>query len=260
MTNKKIFFLITSIIVTLFLLCSVVRAQELSMNVVVESDGSAIVLGSADINPGILGINFENKTLSGFTQTLTNKEGTNWIFNLNSSQSYQGYYAKVSLPSGAKLLSYSGTPSISSENGALILEFVGTENMNVNLVYTLEKVPLQINWLNLVILIILILLVVAVIILFLRMRKNKKEVVVKRVIKKTKKESKLTSIRKVLNQRENLIIDLLKKEGKTTQGKLQKLSGIPKASFSRHLNNLAKKSIVYKEGNGRLNIIRLKMR
>ena len=131
--------------------------------------------------------------------------------------------------------------------------------MNINFVYTLEKVPLQINWLNLIILIVLILLIIAVIIIFLRMKKNKRERIVRRVVKK--KESQLASVRKVLNQRENLIIDTLIKEGnKSTQGRLQKLSEIPKASFSRHLNNLAKKGIVSKEGSGKLNVVKLIMR
>ena len=247
------------VLIGIIFFSSCINAQELSLNVVLDNQGGAIVLGIADANPDIAGIDFENKSLSGFTQYLTAKQGANWIFNLNSSQLYDRHYVRISLPVTAKLLSYSGTPVISSDQGSLVLEFSGKGPLDVNLVYTLEDIPVQVNWMNVIFIIVFILLIVAVIILFLRTKKRKKEVLVKRVIKK--KESKLASIRGILNQRENLIIDILIKEGRrSTQGKLQKLSEIPKASFSRHLSNLAKKGIVIKEGSGKLNVVKLIVR
>ncbi len=239
------------------------QAQELSLNINVDVNGEAFVLGTSSVNPNINGINFANKTISGFTQDLTVKQGEKWTFNLNLKDNYSDYDIRLKLPKNAKVTFYSGQPLISSEQGYLILEYSGVGEINLDVQYTLEKVQTQIDWKNVVVFITLIILIIVMIILFLRTSRHKKELekkIKERKKPKLKKEEKLKDIMKILNERENLIVGLLKKEGKTTHGRLQKMSGIPKASFSRHLNNLAKKGIVHKEGSGRLNLIRLKIK
>ena len=94
-------FIVTCFLITLHGLN--VKAQQLSMNIVLDNEGGAIVLGSADLNPSIIGINFENGTLFGFTPDFAVQKGANWIFNLSSSQLFQEYYVKITLPSGAKI-------------------------------------------------------------------------------------------------------------------------------------------------------------
>ena len=256
-------FKILGIVFFMFLISSkIIFAQELSLNVNLDTNGEALVLGSSDINPNINGIDFENRTISGFTQDLTIKQSGKWTFNLNLKENYSNYDIRLKLPKNAKVTFYSGQPLISSEQGSLVLEYSGQGNVLLQVDYTLEKIKEQVDWKNIVVFVILIILIIVMIILFLRTNKHKKEL--EKKIKQRKKpdlkKEKLKDLKKVLNERENFIIDLLKKEGKTTQGRLQKMSGIPKASFSRHLNNLAKKGIVHKEGSGKLNIVRLRIK
>lgn len=244
----------------LILLSSLSQAQELNLEIVLESNGDAIVFGNSEIDPFIKGIDFENNSISGISSELTSKKGEIWTFALSSNQSYGDYYARIRLPQGAKLLSYSNNPLVSSEQSSLVLEFSDNQSLNLQVTYTLEKISREINWTNIIFFFILVLVIIAVIVLFfINQRRHKEIKKMKKIVKK--KTSKLQDMRKILNERENLIINTLVKQGrKSTHGRLQKLSGIPKASFSRHLNNLAKKGIVFKEGTGKLNIVRLRIR
>jgi len=61
----------------------------------------------------------------------------------------------------------------------------------------------------------------------------------------------------VLNDRENVIINNLKKMGKTKMSYLKKACDMPKASFSRHVHELRKKGVVRLSGEGKNKFVEL---
>ena len=60
-----------------------------------------------------------------------------------------------------------------------------------------------------------------------------------------------------MNERERNIIDKLKETGKIKGSQLRRMLEIPKASFSRHIQELEKKGIVKRTGEGRNRFIEL---
>ncbi len=69
----------------------------------------------------------------------------------------------------------------------------------------------------------------------------------------------LKQIKKVLNPRQVMIIETIMKEGGSlNQNKLHRLTKIPKASLSRHVNELAAKGIIIKEDLGGTNRLIIK--
>ena len=64
-------------------------------------------------------------------------------------------------------------------------------------------------------------------------------------------------IKQVLSDREKLILDKLKETGKIKSSYLRKMVDIPKASFSRHIQELEKKGLVKRIGEGKNKIVEL---
>ena len=240
-------------------------AQEsyLVLNIQIFEDGSALIRGSASGNPDIKDIDFENNDVYGMTHQLTNKQGPIWNFNIGLRE-YSSLIIKVFLPEDTKIIGavQSNTEAITSiENEKIALEF-GVYNQEIDISFDYEfedssNEAKDFSWLLWMIVTAIILLTFWVILRKIKQKKAKKTKKKKKVISAFEKRLKV--VKKTLNERENKIIEFLVGEkGKSTQGKLQKLSGIPKSSFSRHIAELERKDIIIKHGKGKLNLIELK--
>ncbi|MBI2129153.1 hypothetical protein HYU07_02845 [Candidatus Woesearchaeota archaeon] len=80
-----------------------------------------------------------------------------------------------------------------------------------------------------------------------------------RMKKLERKLSKKFSIDEHLKEDESQIINILRmKEGRTTQGTLRVITGMPKASLSKLLSELEARKVVHKEKSGKKNIVSLR--
>lgn len=66
---------------------------------------------------------------------------------------------------------------------------------------------------------------------------------------KTKRKDDL--MKKILNERENLILEKLRETGKIKSSQMRKICDIPKASFSRHVHELERKELLRRVGEGK---------
>ena len=80
------------------------------------------------------------------------------------------------------------------------------------------------------------------------------------IYKKPKKKDHIDMIKHILNEREKLILDKLKFTGKVKMSHLRKLCEIPKASFSRHVQELEKKKLLTRSGEGKNKFVQLAKR
>ncbi|NCN52046.1 winged helix-turn-helix transcriptional regulator [archaeon] len=207
-----------------------------------DNTGKAIFLGSTNENLTNLlpkGVYVENGKIRGETTLQTFKSGEIWTFNYSLPNSN----IEVFLPSGGKVTETNGDVLIDGGNlavyneNSISVKYIVEESSNPNLF-----------WIFLIIFILLIFL-------FLFSRKFNFE--------KTKKSSvkgenrKIETFQEILNDRENKIIDILKEKGKIKSSQLRRLTDLPKSSFSRHVQELEKKSLIKRSGEGRNKFVQI---
>lgn len=248
-------------IFVLFLISPVLAQEELLLQINVFDDGSALIIGSATINPEIEDIEYEEGTLYGYTQHLTNKKGATWTFSLEIEQDFSNSYVKVILPENSKLglISSSLDSFISIENKDIIIEFVGKEKVDIEFNYELEtSQEKKLDFIYVVGIIVTIIILGIGIWSFLKKKKKnpeKEKEKKERKQKKRAKENPLKPVMNTLNEREKKIINELLEHKKLKQNQLQHLTKIPKVSLSRHLVNLENKNLIIKKSLGKTNII-----
>ena len=165
------------------------------------------------------------------------------------SYSSPGNSLEVFLPAGAEVLDVSANHiSVQDERIVLYSDSSIDVKYKINQVYN-DYLPYLIP----VILIIIILIVRFF--YFHIFRKNK---TTKKDKTESKSQDKLNILKKVLNEREKIIINNLKKSGKIKMSHLRKLTYIPKASFSRHIQELEKKGLINRSGEGKNKFVEIK--
>ena len=210
----------------------------INLNIYIDKAGSALFLGATNEEVNLpSGIEIKDGEIIGRTSSLTTKQGEMWGF----SYFLENAELNVVLPKSTIIKSLT--------NGEV---YVGKEGISVfskdkvDFTYVFEKDST--NNLFLIFLIILVILSVAIIIYaFYTLKKSKKE----------KRKKKIEIIKKVLNEREKIIIENLKKFGKIKGSYLRKLCDIPKASFSRHVRELEQKNIIKRTGDGKNKFVEL---
>ncbi len=225
--------------ITVFLISS--ASAQTVINIYVDSSGRALFLGTTDEDVVLPdGVNLNNGEISGFTTELTNKQGELWEF----SYSLDDASLNVILPTSAVIKSAS--PSEISLNGNRISVF---SEDNVTVSYELQEIiePGFFTRTNIPILIVLIAIAFILVIYLVNFTNREKR----------NKPDKLETIKQVLNEREKLIVDKLRSTGKIKSSFLRKELGMPKASFSRHLQELEKKGLVKRSGEGKNKFIEL---
>ena len=235
-----------TLIFPVFMLMLIVLAQPISaytyLNIYVDSSGNAEFLGETNETNATLalpsGISIADGRVRGITKELTTKKGEVWTF----SYSLRNAEIKVILPEGSSIESLD-TGEISLERGRISVYFQDTNS----LIYTISNVSSSNTYL------IVTGIVILVFILFYFFRNKLSHLTKPKIVykKQKAKENKISSIKHMLNERENLILEKLKQTGKIKMSHLRKLSDIPKASFSRHVQELEKKKLLARTGDGK---------
>jgi len=246
---KHLAILISISLFCFMLLAPFVQASYLNLEAKLLQEGFVLLQGESDEELNIKGITYDQGYFYGITQELTNKEKEKWYFSFSLNKTYDYFNLNIVLPKTFKLIltsiNSSGQVFLSAQNN-LELSVVGeNKNPSITFSYEIERKP------NLKFFYYLIpLFFLLIFFLYKKFQKNKQK-------PSENFKRKLNLVRKTLNERENQIITLLLKNKNLTYGKLQKLSNIPKASFSRYINNLEKKGIIKRESKGRLSKISL---
>ena len=207
------------------------------LNIYLDENGEALFLGETNEKLSLPeGIEIKGKDIVGRTHSLTNKQGELWGF----SYLLEGAEMNILLPKGAVIKNIEGGEI--SINNKQISIYIKNE---IKLSYILNGEEKLNYW--------LFLIIIPLIILGLYFYK------LKRKFSSSKPEQdKLEIIKQTLSERENKIIDKLKEVGEIKNSKLQKILEIPKASFSRHIQELEKKEIIERKGEGKNKLISLR--
>ncbi|GBE19947.1 hypothetical protein BMS3Abin17_00678 [archaeon BMS3Abin17] len=224
--------------ILLILLC-LTLIQSISaytyLNIYVEETGEALFLGETNEQLSLPeGVEISKEEVKGTTQELTSKTGEVWSF----SYSLNGAELYVILPKGAVIKNLN--------NGEISLEkeqFSIYAKESVEVEYTIEPVGESYLYIAIIVLI-------ALIIFYIIKKKKTKS-------KKGNNPDKIKIVEGLLNDREKLIISEVKKAGKIKNSQLRKRCDIPKASFSRHLQELEKKNLIKRDGEGKNKIVSL---
>jgi uncharacterized membrane protein len=239
---KKSIYLLIILIVIPF-----IQAENI-INFYISEDGSVDSVGSFDENITFpSGIDYENGKIFGTTQELTSKNEEVWSFNflINRSASINVYLPKYA--SLDNMNNIDENTEISTKKDQII---VSAYDSRISFEYVLHDKLQSSYWIY------IIFLGVIIIIIFYFYTRKKPKVIVKKPI------DKLKIIKDILNEREKLILNKLKyyKENniKIKQNQLRKVLEIPKASFSRHLQELEKKNLIKRIGDGKNRFVELK--
>jgi uncharacterized membrane protein len=227
------------------------------INVYIDESGEAEFLGETDETTLDLlsGLYLSNGEIRGTTSEMTNKQGELWSI----SYSLENSEIDLIFPKGTTIKSVENGEIYVSSEGIISVYFID----HIELTYTIEKTPEPLtapkNLLLIIVLaIILILLIFYVINYSNRDHPEPKEEQKTSKPKPKKKEiDKLSLIKKVLSEREKLIVNKLKSTGKIKSSYLRKMCDIPKASFSRHIQELEKKGLIKRTGEGKNKFVEL---
>lgn len=215
------------------------------LNIYLDENGEALFLGETDETLSLpKNVELNEGIINGATQELTLKNGEIWEFSysLKSSEIY------VVLPEGA-VIKELNEGEIGLEDNKLSI--YNKEKIEVK--YTINGKEDNSQNILLIILVGIIILIFAYYFIKLKNKKSKK--ISKNV--KQKKENKIEIVKSLLNEREKLILSRLEKTGKIKNSQLRKICEIPKASFSRHIQELERKKLIKRSGEGKNKFIEL---
>ncbi len=253
MARLRLFFALS---LSLFFLIQTVSALSV-LNIYVDSSGTALILGETDLSEG-LPTNIQISDMgevTGSTSALTSKNGEVWTFSLDLPETDMTVFlpptATITSISGGEI-SLSGSRIAVYASDALQVTYVlGSGELAV------EPFPLALlGW----ILVGAVALIALVFLLNWFNRENKIRLPKLRphpVHQHKAAHDKIESLRGVLNEREQQIVDELKSLGKVKSSYLRRTVDIPKASFSRHIQELERKGIIKRTGEGRNKFVEL---
>ena len=212
------------------------------INFYIQKNGEVDVIGIGNIT--IQGIESKNESIYGTTTSLIGRRDSMRVFNfsLNSEADIVVY-----LPKEAKIEKIEGKNIEISENNNHKIISQSSDKASIYIEYSFNN--------NLIVWFILIILIVLILSFYFLRARNRKEKIKAEKQTNKRKTDKFRLIKNILNEREKIIIKKLekyKKEGiKIKQNQLRKIVNIPKASFSRHLQELEKKKLIRRIGDGR---------
>ncbi|MEK6847305.1 MAG: MarR family transcriptional regulator [Nanoarchaeota archaeon] len=237
-----------SFIIILFFAIAQASASSY-ITIYLQENGDAVFIGETDDNITLpTGLKIVNGDISGKTNALTNKQGSVWSFSFTQPESD----ITVFLPENAVLKSNTqGDISIKKEQIS-----IQTRN-TINLSYELNETSKEyLTTKTLIVLILIIAVIILLIYYFINYKKHSKKSAQKRKPASLQK-NKHRLISHLLNDREKIILEKLKETGKIKQSQLRKLTEIPKASFSRHIQELEKKHLIKRSGDGKNKYVEL---
>ena len=235
------------------------------INIYLDSSGNAQFFGQTNETNQTLqlpsGVSVQNGQITGITPDLTVKNKEVWTF----SYYLQGAEIKVTLPDNSRIESLN-KGEIFLENGKISVYFADGNSINY---IVLDSSSSYGFWA------ILVIMLAALALLSLHYRKritgffrakklktSKRNKTMRRSLSKARTEKgkqgeKIELLKQVLNQREKAILEKLETHERIKMSQLRKLTEIPKASFSRHVQELEKKGLVRRTGEGKNKFIEL---
>jgi len=195
------------------------------------------------------GVGIDKETISGTTQELTEKKGENWkfLYNLEGAELY------IILPKGAVIKNI-GDGEITLEKNQLSV--YAKENIEIE--YIIEKDEGLNYWLFLLVVLIIMVFSYFYMSVFKEKKKVSQTLKKKDGARRINKKEKLEVMKQILSDREKIIVNKLGELKEIKHSQLQKVLEIPKASFSRHIQELERKNIIKRIGEGKNKIISLK--
>lgn len=238
------------LIIFALLFMTSVTAQT-SLNIYLETDGSALFLGRTDSSTLALpsGVTLSDGQVRGTTHELTSKTGSLWTF----SYSLSNADLAVILPEGAVIVDAPNVSAIRLEENSIVLERANSIVVH----YRIESVE-QSRSLEGLAFIGLALMLIAVTYWATHYYRKKNPPSKGNNISLKEKKPKADSVdmlKNILNEREHLILTTLEKTGKIKMSYLRRECAIPKASFSRHIQELVKKKLVVISGEGKNKLV-----
>ena len=223
------------------------------INIYVDESGGALFLGETDdeIQDQLpSSIELKDGEITGFTYSLTSKQGDIWEFSYTLPDSE----INLILPKGV-IIKELNNGEISIDGESISIYFLNNIKIKYTIVKTQEQ-PAKSSF-NIPLIILLIAILLILIAFFINYSKRERKEKSKKREKKIKKSDKLEIIKQVLSDREKLILEKLEETGKIKSSQLRKLCDIPKASFSRHVQELEKKRIIKRTGEGKNKFVEL---
>ena len=237
------------LIVTLLALTPFISAYTY-LNIYIDETGEALFLGETNEQLNLPeGVGIDKETISGTTQELTEKKGENWkfLYNLKGAELY------IILPKGAVIKNI-GDGEITLEKNQLSV--YAKENIEIE--YIIEKNEGLNYWLFLLVVLIIVVFSYFYMSVFKEKKKVTQTLKKKDGVRRINKKEKLEVMKQILSDREKIIVDKLGELKEIKHSQLQKILEIPKASFSRHIQELERKNIIKRTGEGKNKIISLK--
>ncbi|MBU2612405.1 MAG: hypothetical protein KKB62_01650 [Nanoarchaeota archaeon] len=213
-------------------------ASYISGDIYVSPNGNANFFIETDKSISMKGLTFEKGILSGDTDELTSKNGEVWSFGLNLGY-YDGISLNIHLPDNVdSITSLEGVFSFIDVEKKVVIISDRNKALFFRVNYTLREES-GFLWVYPA----LILVFLALISYF--------------VFRFFDKKRKLKEAFPFINENERKIINLIMKNP-LRQKEVRKTLGIPKASFSRYVLNLEKKKLLFREGDGKNKILRVR--
>ncbi len=251
MRAKKIILSLLLGVMLVLVLPNIASAYS-TINIYLDQTGEAVFIGTTtdNITNSSLpdGVEVNNYKISGITNTLTSKQGDNWTFQYSLKYST----LNLILPNSIKITSNSNGDIEVSDRDVIV-----SSKDYLNITYSFTSQSQDSSPITIIVFLIIAIAALISLIVFFNVRMSKKNKRKLNINNKNNKISNLEIIEKVLNEREKIILSNLKKTGKIKMSYLRKLSNIPKASFSRHLQELEKKGLVRRFGEGKNKLVEL---
>jgi len=223
------------VIILFFLLFTLSSAKEYYADVEIYVDESGEVLISGTTNHPLLEVEK--------TQEYTTKEGSLWILNITTTDTFSNFVYSVNLPKNAAI-NYVKAPSLRIEqtfSGISIKGLGKNREFEIIVQYRLKDESPGYD------LVLLVAVLMAVTFLLYRKRRAKKPQ------EKTPRISPEN-----FPERQRKILKIIIREGSTTQAKLLQELKIPKSSLSRNVKSLVRQGIIISERKGMSNFLKLK--
>ena len=255
----KFLFVLTCLIMP----SSFVYADELILNVIIDSDGKALVYGSYNGNEEILpeDIVIEDGSITGTTDYFTNKVGPEWTANVTFLGTIDYCLINIYIPSEAVIKDIvSGaidkSIEITEDSFKISFEAWNATFPSLIILYELEENDEEKEDSTEFLIYVAVGALLAsfgVILSYMMIKKSPKA---KKDVKID--ESKLQTIMNTLNEREQEIVTaLIKLGGLSTQRELQSYLDIPRASLARIIEHLYAKKVVNKWKYGKTNKVQI---
>ncbi len=235
-----------------------VDADDLVLNIVVDTKGEALIYGSYDGSNIVLpeGITIDNGSISGQTDYITNKYGPDWQLNISFDIKLDYCIFIISLPSEATLNDIDQgemdkSIDITEDNFKVTTQGWNITNPYTIITYKLEELDkeddLKADLMKyLLILIVSVLLIILASFIIKKIPKLKSGIDID--------EDEHAAVAKTLNERENEVLDaLIDVGGRSTQKELNSYTEIPRASLARIVEHLYAKKVIKKWKYGKTN-------